>query len=280
MQNVFANYEVSDESWRRSTDVPRAEVRRNRHTVAVSWYQTFFDADYLRVFGPFVDGDRARQEALAIAGILGAAPGSVILDLACGQGRHAIPLRAAGFEVLGLDLSAVLLAAARARDGDLPVIRADMRILPLADASVDAVVNLFNAFGYFDDSGEADLGVLREVRRVLRPGGVFVQEVHHRDALVRSWEPRTVHPPYEDGLVVTEERDWDGVRGRHRVTYLLASPDAPPRRIDHSLRVYTVTELVALHEQAGLRVQQVNGDLVGTPLSPDTPLAVIVSRRD
>lgn len=72
--------------------------------------------------------------------------------------------------VVGLDLSGALLAAARQRDHRLPLLRADMRALPLADRSVDAVVNLFNAFGYFANQDD-DARVLREVARVLRPAG-------------------------------------------------------------------------------------------------------------
>ncbi len=202
-----------------------------------------------------------------------------MLDLACGQGRHSSPLRAAGLDVVGLDLSAVLLGAAAKRDPDLKLLRADMRFLPLAHACMDGVVNLFNAFGYFS-SDEEDVGVLREVARVLRPGAAFVHEVHHRDALVRDWEPRTVHPTYDHGLVVTEEREWDGVAGRHRVTYLLqSSPGGVPRRLDHELRVYSLTELVALHERAGLEVLSVRGGLETSSPSPSTPLCVVVSRR-
>jgi len=245
----------------------------------VPWCQAFFAEDYLTVFGPFVDGERAQSEAAAVQGLLGLGPGARVLDLACGQGRHSSPLRAAGLDMVGLDLSAVLLRTAAERDPDVRLLRADMRFLPLADACVDGVVNLFNAFGYFS-SDEQDLDVLREVVRVLRPGARFVQEVHHRDALVRDWEPRTVHPTYADGLVVTEERRWDGVAGRHGVTYLLQQgSDGVPRRLDHELRVYSLTELVALHDRAGLEVLSVRGGLETSSPSPDTPLCVVVSRR-
>jgi len=244
----------------------------------MSWYRTFFDDDYQRVFGPYVEGERAAREARSVVALLDLPAGSRVLDLACGQGRHAAPLRSRGLQVLGLDLSQVLLRAARSRDPGLVLLRADMRALPLAGGSVDGAVNLFNAFGYFDRD-EEDLAVLREVARVLRPGGVFVQEVHHRDALVRDWEPRTTHPTYADGLIVTEERTWDTVRGRHLVRYLLQPPGGAVREVVHALRVYTLTELVALHEAAGLRVRAVHGDLDGAPATPATPLAVLVSVR-
>lgn len=244
-----------------------------------TWCQAFFAEDYLTVFSPFVEGRRACVEAAAVQRLLQLGPGARVLDLACGQGRHASPLRSAGLDVVGLDTSTVLLEAAAARDPAVALLRADMRALPLADSCMDGVVNLFNAFGYFN-SDEEDVGVLREVARVLRPGAVFVQEVHHRDALVRDWEPRTVHPAYADGLIVTEERRWDGVAGRHAVTYLLRKgADGEIRQLDHELRVYSLTELVALHARAGLEVVSVQGGLESSLPTPHTPLCVLVSRR-
>ncbi len=245
----------------------------------MAWFDDFFDEDYLRLFGPYVEGERATAESAGVLRLLDLPPGARILDLCCGQARHAAPLRAAGFEVVGLDLSATLLAAARSRDNRLPLVRADMRALPLADCSLDAVVNLFNAFGYFADEDD-NAQVLREVARVLRPGGRFVQEVHHRDALMRGWEQETTHPPYDDGLVLRETRDWDAVRGRHTVRYLLTPPNGPAREgAPHTLRVYTLTELAALHDEAGLGLQDVHGDLSGGPLTIDSSLATLVSVR-
>jgi len=105
----------------------------------VAWFDDFFDEDYLRLFGPYVEGERAAAESAGVLRLLDLPPGARILDLCCGQARHAAPLRAAGLEVVGLDLSAALLAAARSRDHRLPLLRADMRALPLADCSLNYV---------------------------------------------------------------------------------------------------------------------------------------------
>ena len=61
---------------------------------------------------------------------------------------------------------------------------ADYRELPFADASFDAALNLFTSLGYLGD--EEDTRVLREIGRVLRPGGRLVIEILHRDRLVAA----------------------------------------------------------------------------------------------
>jgi 2-polyprenyl-6-hydroxyphenyl methylase/3-demethylubiquinone-9 3-methyltransferase len=85
-----------------------------------------------------------------------------VLDLGCGKGRFAAHLQAAGAEVVGLDLSAAMLARAKGLDR----VRASARRLPFADATFDAVV----AVEVLEHVGAVG-PVLREARRVLRPGG-------------------------------------------------------------------------------------------------------------
>jgi demethylmenaquinone methyltransferase/2-methoxy-6-polyprenyl-1,4-benzoquinol methylase len=104
-----------------------------------------------------------RRRAIASAGLR---PGDRVLDLACGSGDLAAEARAAGARVIGLDFSAGMLRAARARQVGCALVRADALALPLPDASVDAVVSGF-ALRNFVDLAAA----LAESARVLRPGG-------------------------------------------------------------------------------------------------------------
>ena len=60
----------------------------------------------------------------------------LVLDVACGTGRHLIPLSQSGCEVIGLDISAKLLRIAKSRWRDSQVVRGDMRFLPFKTRSV------------------------------------------------------------------------------------------------------------------------------------------------
>ena len=95
------------------------------------WYDRFFGPEYLRF-------DEHPDTALQVDFILNALspePGDTILDVACGYGRHSLPLAAKGHRVIGVDRSPVMLEAARLSsplDDDLRPrwIRGDMRSLP------------------------------------------------------------------------------------------------------------------------------------------------------
>src|SRR5262245_34106158 len=153
-------------------------------------WDSVFDDTYLQTYLPFVTEERTRTEALGAVALAGVEPGAEILDCPTGFGRHALFLADEGYRVTGLDRSAELLAEAESqrRDAEWPrFVRGDYRKLPFADASFDAVLNLFSSLGYLGREG--DVGVLREFRRVLRPGGALIVETAHRDGFARFSMP-------------------------------------------------------------------------------------------
>jgi SAM-dependent methyltransferase len=101
----------------------------------------------------------------ALRDLLGTGAG-VCLEIGCGTGVHAATVRELGRRPIGVDLSARML---RHANGRLPTCRADAEHLPVRDGSVGAVIAMMV---HTDMPGYP--AVLREVARVLRPGGVFV----------------------------------------------------------------------------------------------------------
>jgi SAM-dependent methyltransferase len=87
----------------------------------------------------------------------------------CGTGHHIARYRAAGYEVSGVDGSEEMLARARALNPGTRLEVADVESLPFAEASFDAALSI-EVLRYLPSLPPA----LREVARVLRPGGVFV----------------------------------------------------------------------------------------------------------
>jgi ubiquinone/menaquinone biosynthesis C-methylase UbiE len=128
------------------------------------------DADF--VWSP----ERFRE---ADARLLGDVVGLDVLEVGCGAAQCARWLAAQGAHVVGLDLSAEQLALAGSgavRTGiEVPLLQADATRLPFADGSFDAACSAYGAVPFVAEPA----AVMREVARVLRPGGRWVFSVTH-----------------------------------------------------------------------------------------------------
>ncbi len=94
-------------------------------------------------------------------------PGDRVLDACCGTGDLALAARAAGAgSVVGVDFSERMLERARRKAPEVEWARADVLALPFEDESFDAAVVGFGVRNVEDLEA-----ALRELRRVLRPGG-------------------------------------------------------------------------------------------------------------
>ena len=131
-----------------------------------------------RVMTAGLDMRWRRQTAAAVV-----RPGDRVLDAACGTGDLAIAdLKAGAATVTGLDFSERMLERAR-RKASLEWIVGDMLALPFADATFDAATVGFGV------RNVADLDTsLRELRRVLKPGG--------RVAILEITQPRGIARPF------------------------------------------------------------------------------------
>lgn len=151
----------------------------------------------------------------ALRDLLGDGSG-VCLEIGCGTGVHAAVTRELGWAPVGVDLSSGMLRHARGR---LPIARADAGRLPVRDSSISAVV----AVMVHTDMPEYP-AVLREVARVLRPGGVFVHVGVHPcfcGGFADRADPDAVviRPGYLDGHWTKESWTDQGIRDKVGATH-------------------------------------------------------------
>lgn len=242
------------------------------------WFESFFGPDYFEIYRDVFTPEATAAEVDGIVARLGLAPGARVLDLACGHGRHAIPLAERGCAVTGYDLSETMLTRARvdaAARGVAPrFVRGDMRALPF-EGAFDAVINVFTAFGYFADP-EDDLETLRRVRRALVPGGRFLLETLHRDALLARFQPRVEYTT-SGGAKVDRDYAWDLARDVIDERVRVTRPDGTSAEYATSVRMRSLRDWLGLVREAGLEPVAWYGGLDGAPLRLDSRRLVLVS---
>jgi SAM-dependent methyltransferase len=245
------------------------------------WYASFFGQDYLDVYGYQFTAERARSETEFAARALELQPGERVLDLCCGQGRHAVLLAALGMDVTGLDLSEQYLdltqAAAREQGVAVATVLADMRAVPF-EAHFDAIVNMFSSFGYLESEAE-DAKVLASVRQALRPGGRVLFDLLNRDWVVDNYIQNDWHRD-ADGTLYLEHRELDLLTSRNHVTFTAIAPGGAQREIGgHHIRLYTLREVAGMLEAAGLAFQSVHGGFDGEAYGIGSRRMILVATR-
>ena len=134
-------------------------------------------------------------------------PGRAV-DLGCGTGRLALALAQRGHQVLAVDLSAEMLKVVgeKARQAAVAIDRLQANLVELdglTEDSFDYAACLFGTLGMIAGA-EPRRRFLGHVRRLLRPGGVFVLHVHNR------W----FHLGTRAGRRLLVRNGWEAVRGR------------------------------------------------------------------
>jgi len=122
----------------------------------------------------------------ALRQLLPAPTGGAALDLGCGESRAGRELLNLGYRVIGADRSATLARAAAAVRPAMPVVLADAAALPFGDRSTDLVVACMSLLDLDDFPG-----AVREIGRILRPGGHLRMAVVH--PFISAQDEQTMH---------------------------------------------------------------------------------------
>jgi SAM-dependent methyltransferase len=161
------------------------------------WYRDWFNSPYYHKLYFERNETEASLFIERIIRLLEPLPGSRMLDIACGRGRHSLSLANKGFDVTGIDISPSMIEVAQTlANENLHFYVHDMR-LPFRINYFHYVFNFFTSFGYFNTRREHD-DALRTMSTALKPGGSIVI-----DYLNTAYA--------EDHLMYKERKEMDGV---------------------------------------------------------------------
>jgi len=244
------------------------------------WYRSAFPPEET-LKRPWAD--RTGAEVDRALAMLGAKGGERVLDMACGTGRHSHELARRGFEVVGVDISADLLAIAEAdaktESLNASFITADLRKLEF-DEEFDLVLNLNDgAIGYFETE-EENQRTFEVISAALRPGGgnllqlpnVLYAETHLPqktwiagegmvELIDHYWEPRTRYLEGSTMPIIVGDV-FEGVNP-----------------IPFRQRLYSVDELSEIYQSVGMELAGVFRG-TGKPRPPkDSQFEVFVAGR-
>lgn len=221
-----------------------------------TWFKDWFNSPYYHQLYFNRDDREAASFIDKLISYLKPAPGSTMLDVACGKGRHSIQLAGKGFDVTGIDLSEDSIhEALQSETASLHFYRHDMR-LPFWINYFDYAFNFFTSFGYFKTRREHD-NAIRTIAQAIKKDGVFVMDflnVHYA----------------EDHLIHQSEKEIDGVNflitkwydENHFYKKIVVEDECLKEPLIYTEKVakFSLGDFTEMFAYQGLQIQEVFGD--------------------
>jgi SAM-dependent methyltransferase len=184
-----------------------------------------------------------------------------VLDVCSGWGRIAGPLAWAGYEVTAVDRDRECVKEGGERNPKVAFIELDMRKLPSLGKKYDAVISLWQSFGYFDEI--TNRRILGDMAELLTPGGRIILDLYNRAYFEKR---QGVEASTVAGARIDTERVVKGKRLRTRVDYGGGKAD------DFDWELYTPREAVELAAGCGLKATVLCANFdEATPPADDKP---------
>ena len=244
----------------------------------MDWYKEWFRKEYLLVYHHRNEAEAQRQIEF-IQKYIQIPSDAKILDLCCGNGRHAVELKKLGYDVVGLDLSEELLDVARSKafeDGlDLCFVQCDMREIPYEDY-FNLVVQFFTSFGYFESDAE-NQKVFSAISKALKIGGKFLIDYMNPDQVIRNLVARD-EKRISDDISVIQERWIDDLT--HRVNKRITLIKNNEKSVfNESVRMYSLQEITKMLPDDGLLLTGVYGDFDGSEYDLNSSRMILIGEK-
>jgi SAM-dependent methyltransferase len=221
------------------------------------WWETLFGDDFQRAYRPMTPSQVTREVDFMVESYK-LPSGSVLLDLACGQGELCIELTRRGYSVVGYDLSVYQLAMAgdnsQQASQKINFLQGDMREMAF-DNMFDGVLCWDTSFGYFEE--DKNLEVLKRMKQALKPGGRLLLDILNRD-FVGQQAPYS-HWFEGDGCVCMDDMNMDWITNRLKVKRSIILDDGRSKEVQYSIRLYSLSDIGRMLHEAGFRVSAVSG---------------------
>jgi SAM-dependent methyltransferase len=240
-----------------------------------NWQETFFRGVALDAWRHIVNPEMTRTEVNFLERVLNIDAGAQLLDVPCGNGRHAIELASRGYRMTGLDLSEEFIAEARSA-APLAVrwVRDDIRSLPWV-CEFDGAYCFGNSFGYL--AWEEARQFLAAVARGLKPGARFVVETGMAAESILPSLTRTRWFRLGDILMLSENR-YHPAESRLDIDYTFVRGGEVETRPTTSY-TFTAGEICRIHTEAGLRPVELLGSTNAEPYQIGSPRLILVSSK-
>jgi SAM-dependent methyltransferase len=240
-----------------------------------NWQVEFFRGKALELWRRVMSPEQTRTEVEFLERVLRVSPGAHLLDVPCGNGRHAVEFSARGYAVTGVDQSEEFIAEARSQSlARARWVIGDMRELSWV-SEFDGAYCFGNSFGYLD---RAEAGkFLHGIARALKPGGRFAVESGMAAESILPGLLKTRWFKAGDRFMLSQNQ-YHPAEGRLDIEYTFIQNGEVETRPSASY-VFTAAEMCRMHAEAGLETVELLGSTAGEPFQLGSQRLILISEK-
>ncbi len=228
----------------------------NTNMIKENWYKEYFNEDYWNlVYYSCSSIEVTENELSFIKSILEESKSSSVLDLFCGIGRHANRLNEEGYIVTGVDIDPnTIKIAESSNESHVDYIISDARSFT-TNKKYDCCLLMQTSFGYFSDLENQEL--LSKIFSLLNENGTLIIDIPNRDNMLKNFS-------YRDWVAIENKtycisHQFDYINSRRNTTMKVID-EKGERENTHSIRMYSISEMIAMLENSGFVVKKLFGD--------------------
>jgi SAM-dependent methyltransferase len=233
----------------------KLEIKQLRE-VSNPWFKTWFDSSFYHKLYGHRNEKEAEDFVITLMNELEPAPPAKMLDLGCGNGRHAKCLASRGFNVTGIDLAFSSIQQAKKYETEtLQFFQHDMRD-PFGSMYFDYIFNFFTSFGYFSSDNENN-AVIKNMAAALKPNGFllidYLNYVYAEKRLVAE-EQKEI-----DGIDYKIRR-WSDRAHIHKRIEIDHLPGGKPAVYTEKVMKLDIDDFSTKFEKNGMKIKSIYGD--------------------
>ncbi len=241
-----------------------------------NWFETFFEGLALDMWRAAIPAEVTAREAAFLFERLRLEAGMAVVDVPCGNGRHAIDLARRGVRMTGVDISHGFHEEARERAPGVEWVLGDMRTLPWR-SRFDAAYCWGNSFAYFDH--DECLRFLEAVAAALKAGGRFILESGAvSESIIPILQAQTERKMLVGDVEFESTNSYDASDGRMDIAYTFKRGDRQEVKPIHQW-VHSAAEIRRMLRARGLEPVAEFGDLEGAKYVLGSPRFIALARR-
>jgi SAM-dependent methyltransferase len=239
------------------------------------WYENWFGSPYYKILYQNRDENEAQAFIENLISSLQPSTACRMLDIACGEGRHAIQLAEHGYDVTAIDLSQKNIETAKAFENDnLHFYVHDMRF-PFYINYFDFAFNFFTSFGYFAHDRDHILAA-KSFSGCLKKNGILVIDYLNLDYVLKNM---ATHETVQRGSY-TFEIDKSLVRNHITKDIKFTDANNKPRHYTETVAAFRLEDFTEMFTKAGLSLINTYGDYrLNKYHAADSPRMIMIFKK-